>query len=73
MNTTIETPEQQQRDADRIFDVITASPVVKDYAHAQRVVVGAYVFDETVSRAGISLALKRLEQHFNKHTPCPAH
>ncbi len=58
-----ETPEQQSQDSDMIFAQITSGDF-QSYAEAQDAVVAIYIPDMTVSRAGISHAMKRLEGHF---------
>lgn len=55
--------EQQMKDSDMIFKQITSA----DYANmreAYRAIVTLYVPDFTISRAGISHALKRLMEHY---------
>lgn len=58
-----ETVEQQTRDSDMIFTQISTSAIVS-YEEAERLIVNLYVPDKSVSRAGISHALKRLEKFF---------
>ena len=60
MNETI---EQQERDSDIIFTAISTSGA-RDFTEANRMVVAFYVEDRSISRAGISHALKRLERHY---------
>ncbi len=55
-------------DADMIFTQISSGDF-DDFAMAQRAVVMIYVPDMTVSRAGISLALKRLEYFYAEAKP----
>lgn len=62
MNALI-TAEQMKADADMIFTQITSGDF-PDYEIAQRAVCTIYVPDMTISRAGISLALTRLERHY---------
>lgn len=54
---------KQNSDADIIFTVISTSDF-DDFEQAERVVVMLYVTDMSFSRAGISLALKRLEKFY---------
>ena len=58
-----ETYEQQMKDSDMIFTAVTSGDF-SNYKEAERVVVMGYVMDMSVSRAGISHALKRLEKHY---------
>lgn len=58
-----ETLSDQQRDSDTIFLQITSG----DFANieeAKQAIALFYIPDMTISRSGISHALKRLEQHF---------
>jgi len=57
--------EKQMQDSDMIFNTITSGNL-ETFDDAQRVVVMGYALDKSISRAGISHALKRLEQ-FYKH------
>lgn len=63
MNAT----EQQQYDSDTIFMQITTGDF-SSFEEAQTVIAHFYVPDGSVSRAGISHALKRLERHFKEET-----
>lgn len=58
-----ETLEQQNKDSDMIFTQITTGDF-DNYEDARRLVVTGYLPDMTISRAGISHALKRLEEHY---------
>jgi hypothetical protein len=60
----IETYEQQMKDSDMIFTQVTTGNF-NDFNEANQVVVMFYVMDMTISRSGISHALKRLEKHYN--------
>lgn len=57
--------EAQQRDSDMIFAQITSGDF-DNFKDAEQAVALIYAPDKTISRAGISHALKRLEQHFKK-------
>lgn len=59
-----ETHDQQTKDSDMIFTQITTGNF-KDFNEANQAIVMLYVPDMTISRAGISHALKRLENYFN--------
>jgi len=61
MNNDIENKWQEH--SDRVFTAISTS--ASDYNMAQQMVM-LYVLDTSTSRAGISHALKRLEQHYKK-------
>lgn len=63
----METPEQQQYDSDTIFTQITTGDF-NSLEEAQQVIALFYVPDGSISRAGISHALKRLERHFKEKT-----
>ena len=52
-----------QRDSDMVFTAISTSGA-RDFKEAEQMAVMFYVPDMTVSRAGISHALKRLERHY---------
>ena len=58
-----ETYEQQMKDSDTVFTAVSTGNYVS-YTEAQQVVVMLYVPDMTISRAGISHALVRLEKHY---------
>lgn len=62
-----ETYEQQMIDSDVIFNQITSGDFHK-FEDANRAIVCFYVPDLNISRAGISHALKRLEEHYKKDT-----
>lgn len=59
---TTETYEQQTKDSDTIFSVISNSA---ENMNEASMMVTMYIMDLNFSRAGISHAVKRLEQHFN--------
>lgn len=61
-----ETYEQQKKDSDMIFTAISTS-AIDNFKDAERMVVIGYVTDMSVSRSGISHALKKLEQFYNKN------
>ena len=63
MSISKETVEQQTKDSNMIFTQITTSNNFTSFDDANRAVVTLYVPDMTISRAGISHALKRLEKH----------
>lgn len=58
-----ESPDRQQADSDMIFTQITSGDF-NTFEEAQQAVVFFYIPDLSISRAGISHALKRLEKHF---------
>lgn len=58
-----ETYKKQMDDSEIIFTAV--SNAASSMEEANRMVVMAYVTDTDFSRAGISHALKRLEQHYN--------
>lgn len=60
-----ESYEQQMKDSDMIFTQITSGDF-DNLNDVNRAVVMLYVPDMTISRAGISHALKRLEQHYKQ-------
>lgn len=60
-----ETYEQQIKDGDMIFTQITSGDF-DTWNDVNRAIVMLYVPDMTISRAGISYALKRLEQHYKQ-------
>jgi hypothetical protein len=62
---TIETLENQTKDSEMIFTQVTSGSF-ENYKQAERLVVMLYVPDMTISRAGISHALGRLERHYAK-------
>lgn len=55
--------EQQNKDADMIFTQISTSSI-DNYDDARQLICGFYVTDMSISRAGVSLALKRLEEFY---------
>ena len=55
--------DKQNRDADMIFTQISTSSI-DNYDDARQLICGFYVTDMSISRAGISLALKRLEEFY---------
>ena len=57
-----------QKDSDMIFDQITNGDF-PDFTIAQQAVCSLYVLDRSISRAGISHALGRLERHYRKAQP----
>lgn len=63
MQKAEETAEQQQKDSDMIFTQITSGDF-NTIEEAKRAVVTLYIPDMTISRAGISHAIGRLEKHF---------
>ena len=60
-----ETYEQQMKDSDMIFTQITSANY-DNFDDANRVIVMLYIPDMTISRSGISHALKRIEKHFKQ-------
>ena len=60
-----ETHEQQMKDSDMIFTQITSGNF-DNWNDVNQAVVMLYVPDMTISRAGISHALKRLERHYKQ-------
>ena len=64
-NKAPETSEQQQKDSDTVFTAISTGNF-ENFEQAQQAVVMFYVTDLSISRAGISHALKRLERHYSK-------
>jgi len=56
--------EQQQHDSDTIFTQITEMGGFASMDEVRATVALFYVPDMSISRAGISHALKRLESHF---------
>ena len=59
----MESHEQQMKDSDMIFTQITTGDFDAD--SYEQAIVMFYVPDMTISRAGISHALKRLGQHYS--------
>ena len=60
-----ETYENQVKDSDTIFTAISTSDA-RDFKEAERMVIRFYYLDPTISRAGISHALKRLEKFYKE-------
>ena len=58
------TNQDWQRDSDIVFTAIS-SGAFDDFQQAQQAVVLFYVPDMSISRGGISHALKRLEQFYS--------
>jgi len=58
-----ETYENQMKDSDMIFTQISSGDF-ESYGEAERLIVVLYVPDMSISRAGISHAMKRLERHY---------
>lgn len=58
-----ETYEDQMKDSDMIFTQVS-SAAYDTFDEANRVIVMLYVTDMSISRAGISHALKRLEEFY---------
>jgi len=59
----IETIENQIKDSKMIFTAITSGDF-PTYELAQGAVIAFWVPDMSISRAGISAALKQLEKHY---------
>lgn len=59
----VDTVEQQNEDAQMIFDQITTSTIMT-YNEALVLVVHVYMPDRTISRSGISKALDMLKKHY---------
>tara|TARA_R110000851_G_C12698920_1_gene525873 strand:+ start:59 stop:256 length:198 start_codon:yes stop_codon:yes gene_type:complete len=62
----IETIENQNKHSDIIFTAISTGSF-GNYDQAESAVLMLYVPDMTFSRAGISHALKRLDNHYNNN------
>lgn len=60
---SIETAENQVSDSEMIFKQITNGDF-DNFEQVKQAVVMLYVMDMSISRAGISHALKRLEAHY---------
>lgn len=60
---TKESSDQQQEDSDMIFTQISTSGIT-NYAEAERLICQLYIMDMSISRAGISHAMKRLERFY---------
>ncbi len=60
-----ETYEQQMKDSNMIFTQITTA-FYDNFETANRTIAMLYIPDMTISRAGISHALKRIEQYFKQ-------
>lgn len=56
-----ETYEQQNKDSDTVFTVISSAADNMEEANQMLMM---YIMDMSFSRSGISHAIKRLEQHF---------
>ena len=56
--------KQQMDDSDTIFTAISTGGF-KNYEEAKEAVIWGYVVDHNFSRAGISHAIKRLEEFYN--------
>ena len=59
--------DQQMKDSDNIFSVLTTS-AFKTEKEALQALVIMYIPDLTYSRSGISHAEKRIKQHFKDKT-----
>ena len=59
-----ETYDQQMKDSDMIFTQISTSSI-NNYADAERLMI-IYITDLSISRAGISHAIKRLKEFYDK-------
>ncbi len=55
--------DRQMKDSDMIFNQITGGSY-REWSEVERTVVMLYSPDMTISRSGISHALKRLERHY---------
>lgn len=60
-----ETYEQMMKDSDRIFKQIT-SVNYNNFEEVNRIICVLFVPDMSISRSGISHALKRLERYFKE-------
>ena len=60
-----ETYDQQTKDSDMIFKQVTSANY-DNFDDASRAICLFYVPDMTISRAGISHALKRIERWFDQ-------
>lgn len=58
-----ETYEQQMKDSDTVFNIISIGDF-DDYQQAERAVMALFFVDMSFSRSGISHALKRLEKFY---------
>ena len=56
--------EQQMKDSDMIFNQITKSGGFNNLSEVKDALILLYIPDMTISRAGISHALKRFEEHY---------
>ena len=65
MQKAPETLEQQMKDSDTVFTAISTGDF-DDFKMAEKAVVMIYVTDMSISRVGISHAMKRLKQHYAK-------
>lgn len=64
-STAPETSEQQEKDAQMIFNQVTSGHF-GNYERAEFAVTLTYVGDPTVSRSGISRALELLKRHYSQ-------
>jgi hypothetical protein len=58
--------KKQMKDSDMIFTQISTS-AIDNFAEAKQLIVKLYVPDMTISRAGISHVLKRLEEYYSEN------
>ncbi len=65
MEVKTETYEQQMKDSNMIFKQITTASYTS-FREAEIAIVKFYVPDMTISRSGISHALKRVAMFFNE-------
>ena len=63
-----ETHDQQMRDSEMIFRMISGGDF-DDYHQAAQAVIALYLPDPSFSRAGISHALRRLEAFYAERQP----
>ena len=61
-----ETYEQQMKDSDMIFTQISSGDF--SLADFEEAICMLYIPDMTISRSGISHALKRLERHYKEQS-----
>ncbi len=66
----IENREQMMRDSDMIFTQISTG-AFDNIEEARRLIVMLYIPDLTISRSGISHALKRLEKFYDNKSDTP--
>lgn len=62
-----ETAEQMQKDSDMIFTQVSTGDF-DDFKMAEQAVVMLYAMDMSISRSGISHALKRLERYYGERS-----